>query len=236
MKQKFTILELLIVISIIVILASLLLPALHQAIQKAEMVQCGSNLKQIGMASFEYCTDNSGVHVTHKLWYTNDTQKIWYTWAADGLDRYLQKMGGMERLQTSLNNPKPGMVWQCPGYRRLKSRIDWDNEIPYGYNWRSAEDCTGDFSKCRQDQIKIPSRMIAFSDSRDYKPNGAFYQSWTLRFSSKGWGYGEVGTRHTKGANICWADGHVAWREYYSVYTGVAENLRYFHYKNLDVK
>ena len=45
------------VIAIIVILASLLLPALGRVRMKAFVVQCAGNLKQIGVASFNYSGD-----------------------------------------------------------------------------------------------------------------------------------------------------------------------------------
>jgi len=56
----FTLIELLIVISIIAILAGLLFPALKKAKDVAQEVVCKSNQKQIATAIFEYTNDNNG--------------------------------------------------------------------------------------------------------------------------------------------------------------------------------
>ncbi len=59
-KNSFTLIELLVVIAIIAVLASMLLPALQQARNKARESTCTGNQKQVIAAQGMYAADNNG--------------------------------------------------------------------------------------------------------------------------------------------------------------------------------
>lgn len=64
---SFTLVELLIVIAIIAILASLLFPSLKKGMDKVRAISCTSNMKQLGMVFNQYSVDFDGRMPIHKI-------------------------------------------------------------------------------------------------------------------------------------------------------------------------
>src|SRR3569623_979939 len=65
LKNGFTLVELLVVISIIAVLISILLPALGRARSYSMRAVCQSNLHQMGVALINYATENKGAYPLH---------------------------------------------------------------------------------------------------------------------------------------------------------------------------
>ncbi|MAE63550.1 MAG: hypothetical protein CMJ18_04705 [Phycisphaeraceae bacterium] len=83
----FTLIELLVVISILALLIALLLPAIKRAKDMGRMLQCSTNLRQVGLAVLMYTPDNDDILPPGFGWNSPDRPANFnhYDWAWPGM-------------------------------------------------------------------------------------------------------------------------------------------------------
>ncbi|MBS1370988.1 MAG: DUF1559 domain-containing protein [Lentisphaeria bacterium] len=106
--------ELIVVIAIIAILASMLLPALNQARERSRSIKCTSNLKQMGTALRGYAMDNKDTLPPYDAGSSTDTSWRYVKWH-DFIYPYLGYAGErQQQISLTPDNSRPLPLFACP--------------------------------------------------------------------------------------------------------------------------
>lgn len=208
-RNIFTLIELLIVIAIIAILASMLLPALRNAREKAIELECAGKVKQIASATLMYASDFSGFgpsgdFLPNALFVSDERGGIAaYLGVPEEYCFYNSKYGIMPSIALCPKGARYGDANPYFGPYYTESARNMNNS--YALNDYLVRDHSGNLKK-----VKNPStRMLATTSGIDHWNNDGT--------AGGGGGYcyhrDQIAFRHGRKANLAFVDGHLESRK-----------------------
>lgn len=210
--RNFTLVELLIVISIIAILAAMLLAALNKTKQMGMTIRCAGNIKQLATGWQGYLVDSNGWMIPYRMPTSDASGVIKYNgtfWSKT----LAVHVGEKQLANTNYFNPKG--VYSCPAFGEkipysgyAKKTLYEAGRTDYGmnrYGPGGEPGLGGEVTKI--EKVIAPSRLILFGDSITLNFDGRGGCSCILRVSNNDARC--IGFRHGSFSNFAFVDGHV---------------------------
>lgn len=231
-KQGFTLVELLVTISIIALLMALLLPALRQAREAARTSVCLSNQRQVGVALASYAIDYGGV-IPQPNWQTKAVGYHYWFKVIQG--RLIGGGEGTEYIPAPVASNENNPVMYCPkngtytkgqrynkpgtyGLMRSAPRYATPTEPSYFEVPRPSPVPNGFelFAGTYLTLIKRPSNLMLVGDTSVEEPGSITflpdtgYHGWrTFSYLNTGGSrYAGLWAPHNNQVNGLYADGH----------------------------
>jgi prepilin-type N-terminal cleavage/methylation domain-containing protein/prepilin-type processing-associated H-X9-DG protein len=225
----FTLIELLVVIAIIAILASMLLPALARAKEKAKVAKCTSNQKQIILGYLFYAGDHSDYlpvagapdlsqgagWVAPSRWFLE-------------ISPYISKGGETNYTQMVARDK----VVACPSAiieKAIPTNVPgWQGYGGYGHNYAYLGYTPEDRKKISI--VNKPVETCLNGDGLDPGPQISWWQLGYLYPPMFALQPPEMKyIRHGKGGNYSWVDGHVSMTSWKVMSTGMFKKVDWFY-------
>lgn len=224
-KKGFTLVELLVVISVIALLLAILMPSLNKARELANRIVCGQNLKTLGQASTTYANSYNGFYVPASFYAFgpdptqpgNPNKNTHFRWLNNqAYASYVQKkeFTGEENIAFSKAYALP-KEFLCPSDRITKDPTNAAEGVlvSFAYNgtewgWsmlnKKSTDPRQSYCGHRVDLLKSPADKLQFTDAgADWwcQWSGADYRSkWDKIGQAPLWEYRPVPPDHPTSA------------------------------------
>jgi len=221
--RGFTLLELIVVITVLLLLAAVLLPTLQKIKENAYTVVCMNNLRQLQTAWHLYPNDYKDILVPNNYVYNG--------LVGTPLLTNVSWCPGLAPVDTTFDNIRSGLlfpytravgIYHCPADRSI---VDGTN-IPRTRSFDMSQSVNGypeydpimyaqfpSYKKLEQIIKPSVSQLFVFVDVLEDEITDSIFGTPTLVWGNTNTWWDIPADRHNQGANFSFADGHVEhWR------------------------